>query len=229
MRLTEADPRFRWVNRNESLELDLSHGLIRGWSGIHLRRISLIEQQLAPVMPWFLQGRIVVCGAFSSARFIATGAVRVGESRHESYRPYVVVLFGWYNARSSGEPFCEMLVVAEQGLCSCGIGNGVTPTPLTSPVQLDSLLDMANQSHQFPLRPKRSGNWHYAEEQMWITDIDPGFVDAASGKCQLRPDAEVFQRLPGFRPVPFEKMGPQGEDRTRRTGENHSRLKENTK
>ena len=64
---------------------------------------------------------------------------------------------------------------------------------------------------------------------MWITDTDPGFVDAASGKYQLRHDAEVFRRLPGFRPIPFDKMGPQGEDHTQRTGENHSTLKEDTR
>ena len=36
-------------------------------------------------------------------------------------------------------------------------GNGVTPTLLTSPMQLDSLLDIANQLPQFPIRRKRSG------------------------------------------------------------------------
>lgn len=74
-----------------------------------------------------------------------------------------------------------------------------------------------------------SGNWQYAKAQMWITDTDPGFVDAANGKYQLRPDAEVFQRLPGFRPIPFDKMGPQGKGHTQRTGENHSTLKEDTR
>ncbi len=51
-----------------------------------------------------------------------------------------------------------------------------------------------------------SGNWEYTAEQMWITDTDPGFVDAANGNFQLRPDAEVFQCLPGFRPILFENM-----------------------
>ncbi len=58
-----------------------------------------------------------------------------------------------------------------------------------------------------------SGNWQYADEQMWITDSDPGFVDAAGGNYQLRADAEVFQRLPDFRPIPLDKMGPQGDGR----------------
>ena len=42
-----------------------------------------------------------------------------------------------------------------------------------------------------------------------MTDRDPGFVDAAEGDFLLRPDAEVFQRLPGFQPIPFDKIGPQ--------------------
>ena len=54
-----------------------------------------------------------------------------------------------------------------------------------------------------------SGNWKYAPEEIWETDADPGFVDAASGNFLLRPDAEVFRRLPGFQPIPFDKIGPQ--------------------
>ncbi|MFV2066286.1 MAG: right-handed parallel beta-helix repeat-containing protein [Pirellulales bacterium] len=56
-----------------------------------------------------------------------------------------------------------------------------------------------------------SGNWHYAPDEMWVTDADPGFVDAAAGNYQLRPDAEVFTRLPGFRPIPVNKIGPRGD------------------
>ncbi|NCO40126.1 MAG: hypothetical protein GW892_15600 [Armatimonadetes bacterium] len=53
----------------------------------------------------------------------------------------------------------------------------------------------------------RSGNWQVSREENWVTDGDPGFVDAAKGDFRLRPDAEVFTRLPGFQPIPFEKMG----------------------
>ncbi len=38
-------------------------------------------------------------------------------------------------------------------------------------------------------------------------DHDPGFVDMAHGNFQLKPDAEVFSRLPGFKPIPFQKIG----------------------
>jgi hypothetical protein len=55
-----------------------------------------------------------------------------------------------------------------------------------------------------------SGNWKVAADETWVTDQDPGFVDAARGNFQLRPDAEVFNRLPGFQPIPFDKIGPQG-------------------
>ena len=59
-----------------------------------------------------------------------------------------------------------------------------------------------------------SGNWKYVPEQIWVTDADPGFVDAAGGNYQLRPDAAVFQHLPGFLPIPFDKMGPSREQNT---------------
>ncbi len=52
-----------------------------------------------------------------------------------------------------------------------------------------------------------SGNWHWEPEENWITEQDPGFVDAAHGDFRLRPDAAVFEKLPGFQPIPFDKMG----------------------
>jgi hypothetical protein len=52
-----------------------------------------------------------------------------------------------------------------------------------------------------------SGNWQVSPEENWITDQDPGFVDAAKGNFNLRPGAEVFRRLPGFQAPPFAKMG----------------------
>ena len=53
-----------------------------------------------------------------------------------------------------------------------------------------------------------SGNWVIDPKEIWVTDEDPGFVDAANGNYQLRPDAEVFKRLPGFKAIPFDKIGP---------------------
>lgn len=41
-------------------------------------------------------------------------------------------------------------------------------------------------------------------------DTDPGFVDEAAGDFTLRPDSVVFQRIPGFEPIPFEKMRRHG-------------------
>ncbi|MDB6124115.1 MAG: hypothetical protein JWQ71_3108 [Pedosphaera sp.] len=55
-----------------------------------------------------------------------------------------------------------------------------------------------------------SGNWKYADDQNFLTDKDPGFVDAAVGNYELRSDAEVFKRLPKFKPIPFQQIGLQG-------------------
>jgi len=53
-----------------------------------------------------------------------------------------------------------------------------------------------------------SGNWKFNADEMWITDHDPGFVNAAQGDYRLPTEAEVFRRLPGFRSIPVEKIGP---------------------
>ncbi|MFC7622122.1 right-handed parallel beta-helix repeat-containing protein [Microlunatus sp. GCM10028923] len=44
----------------------------------------------------------------------------------------------------------------------------------------------------------------------WVTDDDPGFVDLASGDLRLREDAPVFDRIPGFADIPFERIGTHG-------------------
>ncbi len=36
---------------------------------------------------------------------------------------------------------------------------------------------------------------------------DPGFVDAARKNFALRPDAELYRRIPAFKPIPFEQIG----------------------
>ena len=51
------------------------------------------------------------------------------------------------------------------------------------------------------------GNWQVPSKENWITEHDPGFADAAMGDFRLKPDAEVFSKLPGFQPIPFEKTG----------------------
>ncbi len=53
----------------------------------------------------------------------------------------------------------------------------------------------------------KSGNWQVGPQQNWVTDRDPGFVDMARGDFSLRPGSEVFRRLPGFKPIPFHKIG----------------------
>ena len=39
---------------------------------------------------------------------------------------------------------------------------------------------------------------------------NPGFADACGGDYSLRPDADVFRRLPGFQNVPFHDIGISG-------------------
>jgi hypothetical protein len=41
----------------------------------------------------------------------------------------------------------------------------------------------------------------------WVTKEDPGFVDMKNKNFSLKPDAKVFQMIPGFENIPFHKMG----------------------
>ncbi len=45
-------------------------------------------------------------------------------------------------------------------------------------------------------------------EDNYVTDADPGFVDAAAMDFRLRDDSVVYREVPGFERIPFEKIGP---------------------
>lgn len=47
----------------------------------------------------------------------------------------------------------------------------------------------------------------YPSGEQAVYEDDPGFVDLAGGDLRLRPDARIFKDLPGFQPIPFEKIG----------------------
>ena len=43
----------------------------------------------------------------------------------------------------------------------------------------------------------------------YVTADDPGFVNAAKGNYALRLNSSVFQKIPGFKPIPFDQIGLQ--------------------
>ncbi|WP_309128135.1 Ig-like domain-containing protein [Microbacterium sp.] len=47
-------------------------------------------------------------------------------------------------------------------------------------------------------------------ESNWVASADPGFVDAANGDFRFKPDAEVFQKIPGFEAIAFDLIGTEG-------------------
>ena len=53
--------------------------------------------------------------------------------------------------------------------------------------------------------PSRYPDKDYRHHNIEI-DTDPGFVDEAAGNFALRPDSRVVKEIPGFEPIPFEKM-----------------------
>lgn len=52
------------------------------------------------------------------------------------------------------------------------------------------------------------GNWDF-DDSNWIMEGDPGFVDMDKQNFLLKPDSEVFKRIPAFERIPFDKIGPQ--------------------
>ena len=49
------------------------------------------------------------------------------------------------------------------------------------------------------------GDWFL--ENTLVLKSDAGFVDAGAGNYALKPDSVVYQRMPDFRPIPFEAIG----------------------
>ena len=52
----------------------------------------------------------------------------------------------------------------------------------------------------------KSNRW-VTNESNFVTSEDPGFVNAQARDFRLKPDSPVFARIPGFQPLPLEKMG----------------------
>jgi hypothetical protein len=48
---------------------------------------------------------------------------------------------------------------------------------------------------------------NYDVENNLVTNTDPGFVDIDGGDFALRKDSMVYKMVPGFEPIPFDKMG----------------------
>ncbi len=44
-------------------------------------------------------------------------------------------------------------------------------------------------------------------EANWCTKDDPGFASAGKLDFRLRRGSVAYRKIPGFKPVPFEKMG----------------------
>jgi len=47
----------------------------------------------------------------------------------------------------------------------------------------------------------------FSARDNFVTATDPGFVDAAKENFNLRPDSDVFKKIPGFQPIPFDQIG----------------------
>jgi hypothetical protein len=48
---------------------------------------------------------------------------------------------------------------------------------------------------------------NFQDQDNWSTANDPGFVDMKNGNYALKPDAEAFKKIPGFKPIPFDQIG----------------------
>lgn len=61
---------------------------------------------------------------------------------------------------------------------------------------------------EIKMKPALAGNPEILLEKDNLTVAgDPGFVDAARGDYALKPESVVFQKIPGFQPIPFDRIG----------------------
>ncbi|MCX7425410.1 MAG: right-handed parallel beta-helix repeat-containing protein [Planctomycetia bacterium] len=56
--------------------------------------------------------------------------------------------------------------------------------------------------------PKQIDEKYMVIEDNYVTQEDPGFVDAANMNFQLRDDSIVYKQIPGFQKIPFADIGP---------------------
>ena len=66
-------------------------------------------------------------------------------------------------------------------------------------------LNHASNNVAVNCRGLTTGNW--ATNNNFITSSDPGFVNAKALNFRLRDNSTVFQKVPGFLPIPFERIG----------------------
>ena len=78
--------------------------------------------------------------------------------------------------------------------------NNDSTTPLYNQVFNNALI-----GNNEGVGPSRYPDKPYRHHNLEI-DTDPGFVDEATGNFTLRADSRVFKEIPGFVPIPFEKM-----------------------
>ncbi|QOD62430.1 right-handed parallel beta-helix repeat-containing protein [Polaribacter haliotis] len=51
--------------------------------------------------------------------------------------------------------------------------------------------------------------WMPFLDDNWITDENPGFVNEEAQNFNLKKDAKAFEKIPGFKNIPFDKIGVQ--------------------
>ena len=105
----------------------------------------------------------------------------------------------------------------------------INPTAAPWSVEFPEMATLLESHPELPLRTKFTGNLVWIKkgeaisikmkkenkadttlikiERNFITDTDPGFVDAASGNFNLKPTSPVFQKIPGFPKIDINKMG----------------------
>jgi len=107
----------------------------------------------------------------------------------------------------------------------------INPTQAPWSDRYPELVNLLQEKHELPLRTLFKDNVVYIKQgepyklgmkpynntnpaiisfvDNFVTKTDPGFVDPAKGNYGFRKDSEVFTKIPGFQPIPFDQMGLQ--------------------
>jgi len=121
------------------------------------------------------------------------------DNRNQGWAKYIIAKGGIYEKRLNGVKYDE-------------------------PPYSTKYPNLANYWKDNPALPKRNpfsknifykvekvvhGNkeWLPFEDDNWVTDENPGFVNEDEMIFELKEDAKAFEEIPGFEPIPFNKIG----------------------
>jgi hypothetical protein len=78
---------------------------------------------------------------------------------------------------------------------------------ITDTVNIKARINYSSNSVTYKVPHFSTGTGIVYKDTLIFNEEDPGFVNYAKRDFRLKPTSVVFKKLPGFKPIPFEKIG----------------------